>query len=67
MACQIRYDIRTMGIDIYQTYQTSRTSFSAALSAAPVTTLARDMALSLGQVSTKYPFRCCPKKSQDHA
>ena len=43
-----------MGVDTYQTYQTSCTTFSASLSAAPVMILARDMALSLGQVSTKY-------------
>ena len=53
-----------MGVDAYQTFQTSRTTFSAALSAAPVTILARDTALSLGQVSTKYPSRCRPKKNQ---
>ena len=53
-----------MGVDAYQTYQTSRTTFSAALSAAPVTILARDTALSLGQVSTKYPSRCRPQKNQ---
>ena len=53
-----------MGVDAYQTYQTSRTTFSAALSAAPATILARDAALSLGQVSTKYPSRCIPKKNQ---
>ena len=54
----------TMGVDAYQTCQTSRPTFSAALSAAPVTILARDTALSLGQVSTKYPSRCRPKKNQ---
>ena len=53
-----------MGVDTYQTYQTSRNSFSAALSAAPITILARDTALSLGQVSIKYPNRCRPQKSQ---
>ena len=42
-----------MGVDAYQTYQTSRTTFSAALSAA------------LGQVSSKYQVcRCRPKKNQ---
>ena len=45
--------VMSMGVDAYQTYQTSRTTFSAALSAAPATILARDTALSLGQVSTK--------------
>ena len=55
-----------MGVDAYQTYQTSRTTFSAALNAAPVTMLARDTALSLGQVSTKYPS-WCPQKEPDHA
>ena len=51
-------------VDAHQIYQTSRTTFSAALSAVPVTILARDMAFSLGQVSTKYPSRCRPKKNQ---
>ena len=54
----------SMGVDAYQTYQTSRTTFSAAVSAAPVTILARDTALSLAQLSTKYPSRCRPKKNQ---
>ena len=53
-----------MGVDAYQTYQTSRNTFSAALSAAPATILARDTALSLCQVSTKYPSRYRPKKNQ---
>ena len=53
-----------MGVDAYQTYQTSRTTFSAALSAGPVTIIVQDTALSLGQVSTKYPSRCRPKTNQ---
>ena len=51
-----------MGFDAYHT---SRTTFSAALNASPVAILARDTALSLGQVSTKYPL-VPPKKEPDH-
>ena len=54
----------SMGVDACQTYQTSRTTFSAASRPAPVTTLARETALSLGQMSTKYPSRCRPQKNQ---
>ena len=54
------------GVDAYQTYQTSRPTFLAALSAAPVTILARDTALSLGQVSTKYSSRCRPKRTRSY-
>ena len=53
-----------MVVHAYQTYQTSRTTFSAAISAVPVMLLARDTTMSLGQVSTKYPSRCRPKKNQ---
>ena len=53
-----------MGVDAYQTYQTSSTTILDALSAVPVTILARDTALSPGQVSTKYPGRYRPKKNQ---
>ena len=53
-----------MGVDAYQTHQTSRTTFSVALCAAPVTILSQDMALSLGQASTRHPCRCRPKKNQ---
>ena len=53
-----------MGVDAYHTYQTSRTTFSAALSAAPATILPRNTALSLGQVSTKYQSRYRPKNHQ---
>ena len=59
-----RRGVTYMGVDSYQTYQTSRTTFSTTLSAAPVTVRARDTALSLGQASTKYPSRCHPKKNQ---
>ena len=47
-----------MGVDAYQT---SRTTFSAALSAAPIIILARDTALFLGQVSTKYQVGAAQK------
>ena len=51
-----------MGVDAYQTHQTSRTTFSAAFCAAPVTILTGDMALPLGQVSTSTQVGAAPKE-----
>ena len=62
----IHLALQSMGVDAYRTYQISRTTFSAALSAAPVTILALDTALSLGQMPTKYPSRCRAKKKNRH-
>ena len=53
-----------MGVDGYQTYQTSRTTFSAALTAAPSRYLLETRHCPSVKCQPSYPSRCRPKKNQ---